>query len=311
MDAGGQTGPAEGRGVPGRPRPAGAAGGPVLFHDLTAFGARLTPARPDLAAARLRGSVVAARFVEGVARRVTAGLLDLTTTPDPAAGLATQLLCGERFTVYETTPDGRAWGQSEADGYVGYVAASGLGPDRRPGRRVTALASHRYAAPLVKARTTAELPFLADLDVSGETRGFAALRGGGFVPIQHLAPVTADFVDVAAGFLGTPYLWGGRSSRGLDCSALIQLALTATGAPAPRDSDMQAALLGRALTPDEPSRRGDLIFWRGHVGMLTAPDTLLHANAHHMAVTQEPFEPAVARIAAAGGGPVVVRRRLA
>lgn len=253
----------------------------------------------------------AARFVDGAARRVTASLLELTASPEPGTSLATQLLHGERFTVYDVTPDGRAWGQSETDGYVGYVAAVGLGPDRRSGRRVTALASHRYAAPRLRARATAELPFLADLDVSGETRGFAALRGGGFAPMPHLAPLGADFVEIAARFLGAPYLWGGRSARGLDCSALVQLALMAVGVAAPRDSDMQAALLGRALAPQERARRGDLIFWRGHVGLLTDPATLLHANAHHMAVALEPLEPAAARIAAAGGGQVTARRRLA
>ena len=154
---------------------------------------------------------------------------------------------------------------------------------------MTALASHRYAAPRLKARATAELPFLADLDVSGETRGFAALRGGGFTPVQHFAALTADFVDVAARFIGAPYLWGGRSARGLDCSALIQLALMATGTAAPRDSDMQAALLGRGLGPETAARRGDLIFWRGHVGLLIDPATLLHANAHHMMVAVEPL----------------------
>lgn len=268
----------------------------------------MTPARPDLAASRLAGRVEAARFVEGARRRVTAGLLDLTAAPDPRAELATQLLHGEVFTVYEERPDGLAWGQAEADGYVGYVAAAGLGPDRAPGRRVTALCGHRYEAPSVKARVRGELPFLAELDVTGETRGFAPLRGGGFAPVQHLAPVAGDYVAQAARFLGAPYLWGGRSARGLDCSALVQLALAAVGVPAPRDSDMQAALLG-AAAEGEP-RRGDLAFWRGHVGIMADAGTLLHANAHHMAVALEPFAAAAARIEAAGGGPVTARRRL-
>ena len=146
--------------------------------------------------------------------------------------------------------------------------------------------------------------------MSGDTRGFAALRGGGFAPLQHLAPVAGDFVAVAARFLGAPYLWGGRSARGLDCSALVQLALMAAGIAAPRDSDMQAALLGRALAADEPALRGDLIFWRGHVGLLADPQTLIHANAHHMAVAQEALANATARIAAAGGGRVAMRRRV-
>jgi hypothetical protein len=188
---------------------------------------------------------------------VTAGLLDLTAAPDPRAELATQLLHGEVFTVYEDRGDGLAWGQAESDGYVGYVAAAGLGPDRARGRRVTALSSHRLGGPSVKERATGELPFMAELDVTGETRGFAALRGGGFAPAQHLAAVAGDFTAQAMRFVGVPYLWGGRSARGLDCSALVQLALTAVGTPAPRDSDMQAALLGEALAEGAALRRGD------------------------------------------------------
>ncbi len=270
------------------------------------------PARPDLAARRLQGRVVADRFVDGMPQRVTAPLLDLTLTPDAGAERATQLLLGEVFTVYESRGDGFAWGQTEADGYVGYVAAAGLGPDRPAGRRVTAIASHRYAAPSVRAPTTAELPFLADLDVVGEaTGGFVALRDGGFVPAAHLAPLVGDAVDQALRLLGVPYLWGGRSARGLDCSALVQLALAATGLPTPRDSDMQADLLGAALPAEAPARRGDLVFWRGHVGLVADAGLLLHANAHHMAVALEPLAPAAVRIAASGGGPVIARRRLA
>ncbi len=148
------------------------------------------------------------------------------------------------------------------------------------------------------------------MDATGERNGFAALGDGGFTPLPHLAPPAGDFVDQALRFLGAPYLWGGRSAAGLDCSALIQLALAATEVAAPRDSDMQAALLGDALEAGAPARRGDLVFWRGHVGVMADAATLLHANAHHMAVASEPFAAAEQRILDAGGGPVTGRRRL-
>ncbi len=267
------------------------------------------PARPDLAARRLEGRVSATRFAEGTPCRVTAPLLDLTLTPEAGAGLATQLLHGEPFTVYETRADGLAWGQSETDGYVGFVAADGLGPDRPAGRRVSALASHRYAAASIKARVLGPLPFLADLAVMGAQDGFASLADGTFVPLAHLAPLPGDAVDAALRLEGLPYLWGGRSAAGLDCSALVQLALCAAGQAAPRDSDMQAALLGRPLDPDAALRRGDLMFWHGHVGLLAEPETLIHANAHHMAVAVEPLAAAEARIAASGGGPITARKR--
>ena len=236
-------------------------------------------------------------------------MLDLRLDPDPEAERATQLLLGERFMVYETRPDGLAWGQCATDGYVGYVAAAALGPDRADGRRVGALWSHRYAAPSVRAPVLGELPFLADVEAAADAGGFARLGDGGFAPAAHLAAPEGDAAAQAARFLGAPYLWGGRSARGLDCSALVQLAHLAVGAPAPRDSDMQAALLGEELPDDAPLRRGDLIFWRGHVGILLDAETLLHANAHHMAVTAEPLSEAVARIAASGGGPPTMRRR--
>ena len=282
-----------------------------MTQALSLFAPRLLPARPDLAAAHLEGKVQAARFVTGTPQRVRATLLDLTLTPDPGAGLATQLLHGEPFTVYETRPDGLAWGQALRDGYVGYVAAAGLGPPQGRGQRVTALWAQRYPRPELKARTVGELPFLAEVAVAGTTGAFARLRTGGHVARAHLAPVEGDFVDQAARFLGAPYLWGGRSARGLDCSALVQLALMAVGVDAPRDSDMQLALLGAELGPEAAPRRGDLIFWPGHVGILADPETLLHANAHHMAVVAEPLAPATARIAAAGGGAVLARRRIA
>jgi cell wall-associated NlpC family hydrolase len=230
-------------------------------------------------------------------------------SPEPGAELATQLLHGEGFTVYEDRDDGLAWGQSAGDGYVGYVPAAGLGAPRPAGRRVTALWAQVYPRPEVRARAVGELPFMAEVAVSGGSGGFAGLDGGGYVAAAHLAPVAGDAVDQAARFLGVPYLWGGRSALGIDCSGLVQLALAAVGVAAPRDSDMQEALLGTALAPDDPPRRGDLVFWKGHVGMLRDPETLIHANGHHMAVAIEPFAGAVARIAAASGGPMTSRRR--
>lgn len=279
--------------------------------DLAPFAGRLVAARPDLAAAHLRGEVAAQRYASGVRRTVTTPLADLTLTPDPSAGRATQLLYGEGFVVYETRPDGLAWGQAVRDGYVGYVAAAALGPARPGGQRVTALASHIYPRPDLKARPQAELPFLAEVQATGTTGAFAKLRGGGFVPRAHLEPVAGDAAAQAERFAGAPYLWGGRSARGLDCSALVQLALVAAGVSAPRDSDMQAAMLGAPVAPDAALLRGDLVFWKGHVGVLRDAETLIHANAHHMAVAIEPLAKAAARIVASGGGSVTARRRLA
>lgn len=273
------------------------------------FHRRLVPARPDLAAAHLRGRVKAARFVTGRPARVAPPLLDLTLTPDAAGELATQLLHGEVFVVYEEREDGFAWGQAELDGYVGYVPLDGLAPQRGVGRPITSLWSQRYETPSVRARITAQLPLFSDVPVSGSAGGFARLRGGGHVPLPHLAPVAGDPAAQAMRFLGTPYLWGGRSARGIDCSALVQLAHFACGVRMPRDSDMQAAMAGRPLAPGEALARGDLVFWRGHVALMLDRERLIHATAHHMAVVCEELAVVEERVAAAGGGPVTARRR--
>jgi len=283
-----------------------------LSGDLTPFASRLLAARPDLAAAHLRGQVAAAAYAAGEPRRVIAPLLDLRTGPEESAARASQLLHGETFTVYVARRHGRAWGQAALDGYVGYVETRHLGRPVGTGRRVTALWSQLYTRALVKGPVEHDLPFLAEVPVCGTSGSFAKLRGGGFVPAAHLAPVAAgDFVAQAERFLGIPYLWGGRSARGIDCSGLVQVALLASGVAAPRDSDMQAALLGEALGPKEAARRGDLVFWTGHVGIMRDRETLLHANAHHMAVASEPLSTVIARVTAAGGGAITTRRRLA
>lgn len=274
------------------------------------FHRRLVPARPDLAAEHLRGRVEAERFVRGRPARVASPLLDLTSSPGREAERATQLLHGEIFVVYEDArPDGLVWGQAALDGYVGYVVGAGLGPQRGAGRHVTAIWSQSYERPSVQARVTTELPFLADVPVAGSTGNFARLRNGGHVPLPHLDPVSGDPADQATRFLGAPYLWGGRSVCGIDCSALVQLSCLACGLRLPRDSDMQAALAGRALDPAEPLVRGDLVFWRGHVAMMLDAETLIHANGHHMAVTREPLATVERRVLAAGGGAITGRRR--
>jgi hypothetical protein len=248
---------------------------------------------------------------------VSAPLLDLTATPDAEAERATQLLHGEGFVVYEEA-DGLAWGQSLTDGYVGWVAAAGLGPPpkRRPDAALSPRSPPTSTRPPTSSAAPSRLcPSLARLDLDATTRP-RRLRRPARRRLRLPAPTsprrTRRRHAQAERFLGTPYLWGGRSAAGLDCSALVQLALAATGVTAPRDSDMQAALLGKLCGAGRrASARGDLVFWRGHVGLVADDGLLVHANAHHMAVVREPLAEAEARIAEAGGGPVTGRRRLA
>lgn len=276
------------------------------------FDPRITPARPDLAAEKLRGRVDAPAYAAPMRMQVRAPLLDVFGTPDRRGGLTTQFLHGEAVELYDIDAGtGMAWVQNAVDDYVGYVAADGLAVarDDKAGSRIRALGTQLYAAPGLKQAPIGALPWLARVEVTEEREGYARLACGHWCPVQHIArdAMEDDFVAIAARLIGVPYLWGGRSQAGLDCSALVQLALDAVGISAPRDSDQQQ-VLGREATG--PHRRGDLLFWPGHVAIVMDDATLLHANAHHMAVVAEPLAPALARIAATETGPVVVARRL-
>ena len=274
---------------------------------------RLTPARPDIADSGLRGRVAAARYVDGTPRRVVAPSAPLRRAPGPEAGLDTEALQGDPVTLYAEA-DGFAFVQLVRDGYVGYLPSACLGPaEPEPTHRVTALRTFLYPAPDLKRPVRAHLSLGARLVVTGAAGAYLETPGG-FVFADHCAPAAEcepDYPATAARLIGTPYLWGGRTSLGLDCSGLVQLCLDAAGRPCPRDADMQERDLGQALPLDLAGlRRGDFVFWRGHVGLMLDPGTLIHANGHHMAVAAEPLDAAVARIRANSFGAVTGLRRL-
>jgi cell wall-associated NlpC family hydrolase len=281
---------------------------------MPAFDPRLTPARADLAAKALEGKVEAARFVEGRAYEVIEPQTAVRATPAPDAPLLTEALKGERVTVYDMNAEGWAWGQLAADGYVGWLSANALAPAGAPAtHKVTALRTFVFPGPSIKLPPLEALPLGARLAIARIEDRLAITRAGAYVPAPHLAPpdfVEPDFVAVAERFLGVPYLWGGKTALGLDCSGLVQVALTAAGRACPRDSDMQEAALGAPVPHlgEGALERGDLIFWKGHVGIVRARDSLIHANAFHMAVAIEPLAEAVARIREAGSEITSVRR---
>lgn len=276
---------------------------------------RLTPARPDLAARHLEGAVSAERFVAGTPFRVVRPAAPVRGTPDPQAPLVTEALFGEGVTVYETTMEGWAWGQLDADSYVGWLPAEALAPaGPPPTHKVAALRTPVFPGPSIKLPPDDLLSLGCRLAVTGTHERFAVTAEGGFVFAGHLAPLDAfedDFVAVAARFLGAAYLWGGRSSLGLDCSGLVQVALNACGLACPRDTDLQEKALGAEVAfsgAGAELRRGDLLYWPGHVGIVEDEATLLHATAHFMSVVREPLATALARIAAAGTPLRSVRR---
>lgn len=276
------------------------------------FDPRVTPARPDLAAAHLRGQIEAARFVEGQTFQAHLGGVPIRRAPDAAAMQEDQLLFGEVFTVYEQK-DGWGWGQSAHDDYVGYVEMAALSaPPIVVTHRICALRTYAFSAPDLKSPPLLLLSLNAKARLEREEAGYAKLARTGWVPLRHLAPLAqtdADWVGVAEQFLGSPYLWGGRESLGLDCSGLLQTALEAAGIAAPRDADMLEKL-GRPLPLGaEDLQRGDMVFWKGHCGVMLDGRRLLHANAFHMQTAIEPLAQAAQRIAQTAG-PIRAIKRL-
>jgi Bacterial dipeptidyl-peptidase Sh3 domain/NlpC/P60 family len=275
---------------------------------------RLTPARGDLAAKYLEGRLQAARFVSGEEFEVIDALAPLREQPRSDAELFTQALKGERLTIYDRNGEGWAWGQLNSDGYVGWIPDSALAkPGAAPTHKVTGLRTFAFPAPSIKLPPVDTLTMGAMVHVIREEAPFAMTRDRQYLPLLHLGRIgdhEKDFVAVAERFVGTPYLWGGKSNLGIDCSGLVQLSLNAAGIGCPRDSDLQQDGLGRELDAQQSKqlRRGDLIFWNDHVAIVRDADTVVHANGHHMATAVENTKDAIARISTAGSEVLAIKR---
>ncbi len=271
---------------------------------------RLTPANGRVAAVELKGQVTAEHFVAGVWQAAARPVVDLLDAPGGRRDR--QLLFGETFRVLEDH-DGHAFGQARRDGHVGYIAVVDLKPVIDCTHFVATPATHAYPGPDFKAHEDMALPFGARFRVVSASGRFFETEEGLFVPKPHLRPLNAAMRDpatVAQLFFGSPYLWGGNSTRGVDCSGLVQAAHLACHIDCPGDSDLQQSALGTELPQGTAPRRGDLFFWPGHVAIAVDAEILIHANAYHMAVAYEPIRDAIARIEDQGDGPLTAHKRL-
>lgn len=250
-------------------------------------------AGPDVVERALADEIGAMRYVEPRTLECVAPRAPIRRDADTHAEAVSELLFGEAFEIADVK-DGFALGRCRHDRYIGWVAFDALAlPGAEPTHRITVRRAPVFGDASIKAAVSMELPFAAA--VSGTIDGnFFALAGGGFVHRRHVEAAPKDRFAAAALFMGAPYLWGGRSPDGVDCSGLVQQALAAEGIALRRDTDLQReqgeAVNFAARAP------GDLVFVPGHVGMLLEGDLLLHANAHWMAVVAEPLADVLGRL---------------
>jgi cell wall-associated NlpC family hydrolase len=277
---------------------------------------RLNAFRPDLADASLEGKVEAARFVAGEHARIAVPVVALRPQPDLARGIDTELLLGEDVLIFDRN-DGWCWVKALSDGYVGYLPENAVGTTQvEPTHVVLPQRSFLYPEPELRKPWRGVLSMgsrvrIADMVEGARGNHYALLEDGSALVAAHVKPIgeigAADYIEVASRFLETPYLWGGRSGFGIDCSGLLQLSLLMIGRPAPRDTDMQAAAMGEPIEREE-LRRGDLVFWKGHVAIMEDEETMIHANGHTMTVARENFDAAVERIGWLYERPTAYRR---
>lgn len=268
---------------------------------------RITPFRRGIAAAHLKGVVEAQTYNEGKTVQIVVPELAIRSEPMITSGMESQALKGQIATCYGEE-NGFSLIQMQDDEYVGWVITQGISEKfTSTTHKITALKTYIYSDESIKSLPLAALTQGTSITIAHVGEKFSRLFDGSYVFTPHIAPISAhatDWVQSALLYLNCPYLWGGKTSSGLDCSALVQLALATQGIKAPRDSDQQEAALGQEVAIQSGHmpkvQKGDLLFWKGHVAICLDENTILHANAHHMSVQKEPLLEALKRIDASG-----------
>lgn len=273
---------------------------------------RVHAVRGDLADISLAGLLFAPHYARAQPMHCIAGSAFLRQAPAADSTAVSQLLRGEGFHLLDVTGHW-AWGFCEHDGYVGYVERTALATGwLEASHYVTARSAPIFAAADIKAAVTGHVS--AGARLAGTVEGDFVVTDQGAVHLRHVAPagdVEADWVAVAERQIGQPYVWGGRGDGGIDCSGLLQLALGQAGIRIPRDSDLQRDSLGTGIADGDMLRRGDVLFFPGHVGIMLDAERLLHANAWWMSTVVEPLTEVIDRLRPDHEQPVLARRRIA